>query len=144
MLALLFLWWWVGCFVFCVFKKSHTLPVWCCNWDCCSCEHVFHLCTHVHILAVFSMFQQKRWFTAGKEEGLTQAAGDSQIRAALLHDFKPHKFQPSSQVSAVASSCRIPNPKDTMLTWCLLGLCWLKKQKRFWHSWTSSVTGRRS
>lgn len=61
--ALLFLWRFV--FVW-GFFLSHTLTLWCCNWNCCCCKHVFPF--YIYTLALFSMFQMKRWCQCWQRE----------------------------------------------------------------------------
>lgn len=47
---------------------------------------------HMYMSLLYSAcFDRRDGSRAGKEKGLTQAGGDTQVRGGLLRDFKPHK-----------------------------------------------------
>lgn len=116
MSVLLFLWWWVGCFL-AVFPLNliHFL------FEVATGMAVIMSFIYVHMytsLLYAACFNRRDGSSAGKKKCLTQAAGATQLGGVSGHT----KFQPSRRMSAVTSSCRTPDPKDAMLTWCLLFL----------------------
>lgn len=118
--ALLFLWWWVG-YLLVVLFKSHTPPIWCCNWDCYCCEYVFHLCTYVHVLALFSMFWQKRWFPCWQRErsdtGRRRYPGKRWITAWLQATQNP---SPAARWAQWLPAVGLQTPRIQ----CRHGVCW--------------------
>lgn len=100
MSALLFLWWWVGCFlvVFVLNLIHFVFEVATGTAIAVTVSFIYvHMYILVHIytsLLYSACFNRRDGSRAGKgrRTGLTQVGGDTQLRGGVLHDFRPHKI----------------------------------------------------